>query len=147
MSGKKAITGPGRFQWNTWGWFGGQVGSTLWLFALGLVWLFRGRVWTGVVCAILALVPNIIGLRLWLFRDRIRPHRALQILMGTIWFSVLGGILVLARAEGLSFGRIPLQVWSAALFFPFWMLVFYWIERCAVKSRKSGGAKGESGPR
>jgi len=33
---KTPKAGSGKFQWNTGGWFGSQIGSTLWLLLLGV---------------------------------------------------------------------------------------------------------------
>lgn len=75
--------GSGRFQWNAGGWFGSQIGSTLWLLLLGILSAPKSFLLSIIIiCCFLA--PNIIGSVLWTRRDRIAPYPAIQCLIAII---------------------------------------------------------------
>ena len=81
---------PGRersgFQWNAWGWFGGQVGSTLWML---LVAVFSSEA-SGASRALMTacfLASNIVGVCLWRKRRSISPGAAIQILLLLLFIS------------------------------------------------------------
>ena len=90
MASKSPKKGKGTFQWNTGGWFGGQVGSTCWLFILGVVTLAKDAP-LGALILLCFLIPNILGTLSWHWRDRIAPFPAIQILM-----ALIGGFALLA---------------------------------------------------
>lgn len=75
-------TGAGHFQWNTGGWFGGQLGGTAWMLvgAGVLAALAPGHAAIWLSCF---LVANLVGLSLWRRRDRLSPYVAIQLLLGT----------------------------------------------------------------
>jgi len=73
------IQGTGGFQWNTGGWFGGQIGSTLWLFIVAYETLPKSAS-AAAWLAFCAAAPNILGCLLWQKRDRLRPYPAFSVL-------------------------------------------------------------------
>ena len=98
MSEIKAKEGPGHFQWNKGGWFGGQIGCTAWLLPTGLILLvqrpFIGILWVAVFVAI-----NGFGFWLWKHRDRFSIFLALQMLLfacGVGGLMALGALYFLA---------------------------------------------------
>ncbi len=75
--------------WNAGGWFGSQLGGTLWMFiSAGVLGPEHAR--SAVVVLVCGLASNVVGLALWGQRSRLDPYRALQILVATI---VLFGFL------------------------------------------------------
>lgn len=96
---KQSRVGPGRFQWNTGGWFGTQLGSTVWLLVTALS-LLPKHFEAGVVTLSCFLVTNIFGLILFLNRNRVAPYPAIQWLIGVIGIvSVI--VLVYLNRSGL----------------------------------------------
>jgi hypothetical protein len=125
--------GTGRFHWNRGGWFGGQVGATLWLVLLGCLLMAQGRK-VGAVVLVLGLVPNFVGLALWRHRHRLSPYPALQLLIATAGISALVSMVVLWRLTGpVSSLQLPSSLWFLLLY-PGLMLVFHLQERAARKA-------------
>lgn len=67
-------------RWNAGGWFGGQIGATVWMLVAAVLTAIRDLS-TGVVVLLLFVVPNIIGLMLWLSR-KFSCYASTQILIG-----------------------------------------------------------------
>jgi hypothetical protein len=89
----KAKGSSGRFQWNAGGWFGSQLGSTVWLFILAGEMLPKSSLvatWLGLCAA----APNILGCILRMKRDRLAPYPALQSLVGGIGAFTLLALLI-----------------------------------------------------
>jgi hypothetical protein len=136
--------GPGRFQWNTGGWFGVQLGSTLWLIlaaAMQLPDYFEARV----VALSCFLVPNIFGLVLFLNRNRVAPYPAIQWLIGVIGVVTVMFLLYLNRLglvqeidPRLSYGRWGFYL--LPVLFGGLMASFHLMERNAVKKGRHGAA-------
>jgi hypothetical protein len=80
MATKRPMPGPGRFQWNLGGWFGGQLGCTAWML-VGIAVLTPQAPEVAVVWLVCFAVANAIGSWLWWRRDRIPPYTALQALL------------------------------------------------------------------
>jgi len=77
------IKGAGAFQWNTAGWFGTQIGCTLWILMVGvLISDYNMSIGLLIICFFIA--PNIIGYVIWHRREHIVPYPAIQYLMVTI---------------------------------------------------------------
>lgn len=86
-----SLPGPGRFQWNKGGWFGGQIGCTAWMLVGAVVLAPQAPEVAGIWLVCFA-IANAIGSWLWSRRGRLRPYPALQALLlicGT------GGLLAL----------------------------------------------------
>lgn len=112
-----------RFQWSGGAWFGGQIGATVWLLLLGLMVVTRDPMAGGVAigCATLA---NLIGVILWLNRERISAYTGIQAMMGIT--SVLALIAVIVCNMRVSSPRVPPWV---LLIYPGLMLQFMLQER------------------
>jgi hypothetical protein len=125
---KEVRHGDGAFQWNRAGWFGSQLGATLWPLLLGVAVLTHSKA-LGAELVVLALLPNAIGIHLWLRRHEIAPYPAIQILVAACGLSALLSLFVVARAGmspsslGLPPGILPI--------YPALMLVFHLRERAA----------------
>ncbi len=131
--------GDGQLQWNAGAWFGGQFGCTAWLLP-GAV-LLAGQAprlamaWLG--CW---LVPNALGLALWLRRDRIRPYPAFLLLLTVAGLG--SGIALLsvrlgAPAIGLSLGLRPSDLWTLLTLLAGLVLWFSLMEHVARRRRTS----------
>lgn len=139
--GKLPRVGGGQLQWNTWGWFGGQVGSSAWLLVLGIVAAAQGDA-LGAVPIALCLLANLIGTLLWWARDRLAPFAALEMLLGTI--TVLSAAGVAAILEGGLLGSGPnlppgRWVYLYLLIFPALMVQLWVIDHAARGRRGDGG--------
>ncbi len=125
--------GPGRFQWNRGGWFGGQIGSTLWLILLGGSLLMRGRS-AGAALLALGLIPNLVGTWLWRHRRTRSPYSALQLLVAVAGACALVGLQVLSRS-GLPPASLGLPSgFGLLLIYPGLMVLFHFRERAARKA-------------
>ena len=72
------------FVWNVGGWFGSQVGGTVWMLFGGLSLLFSDVV-SGLVCLGGFSVTNAIGFHLWQRRKKLDPYVGFQQLFFTLW--------------------------------------------------------------
>jgi len=122
--------GPGRFQWNRGGWFGGQLGATLWLLLLGGILLAHGRTAGGVVLA-LGLAINGFGFYLWRARHRFEPYPAIQVFIGGCALVAVVSILLASAAAEAS---EPIPSLATLLIYPALMAIFHLQERSARKS-------------
>lgn len=127
--------GKSAFAWNAGGWFGAQIGSTLWLLILGAV-LLPGDSLTAWACLSGFLALNGWGWHLWHRRQHLGAHAALQRFLAAAT-AVIAGVVALVNARGLSEPPAPGALVSTQL--PYWvvgvapalMLVFYLRERGA----------------
>ena len=121
--------GTGRFQWNTGGWFGSQLGSTCWMLLCGLLFLIDSEILAGLLMLACFAVPNIVGTAVWARRGRIAPYPAVQLLLVVLFISTAAA-LVLTDCLGL-LGRLdprfedPRILYLLLLLFPALMLVFH----------------------
>lgn len=129
LQGKR---GAGAFQWNRGGWFGSQIGATLWLVLLGGVLLVQSRPVGGflVVCGVM---PNLIGLALWRRRQSISPYPAIQILVAVCGFGALAAMLGL-RVVGLAQPSSEMPSLWFLLMYPGLMLGFHLQEQAARRA-------------
>lgn len=146
---KQSRVGPGRFQWNTGGWFGTQLGSTVWLILAAAIQL-RGYPEARVIALSCFLVPNIFGLILFLNRNRVAPYPAIQWLIGVIGIVWVIALVYLNRSglvqeidPRLGYGQwgfylVPVLLGGL-------MAIFHVMERNAVKKRKQN-AESNVGP-
>lgn len=134
-----ARQGSGLFQWNLGGWFGSQVGSTLWLVLMGAL-LLPVDLKPALGVLVCGLVPNVIGTWLWTKRFSIAPYPALQLLLALIATSALSAFLLLDYA-GLMQHEWNGTSWPGnwgyfnLLIFPALMGVFHLRERAARGTR------------
>lgn len=121
--------GEGAFQWNRGGWFGSQLGATLWLVLLGSLMLAQSRLVGGLVLAF-GLAPNLIGTILWRRRHTLSPYRAIQGLFASCGLSALLAMLCI-RAAGERYSDSGLPSLWLLLLYPGLMLSFHFRERRA----------------
>ncbi len=100
MAKEYPMRGPGQFQWNTGGWFGGQLGGTLWILvgAATLVLETTGVAAWWLLCFAAA---NGVGLAMWRRRDRLPPYPAIQALLAVCG---LAGLLAVSALH--AFGPV-----------------------------------------
>lgn len=133
MPGKRPRPGSGRFQWNTAGWVGGQLGGTLWLLLLGAIILPLDPL-AGALVLLCFAVPNGLGLWIWRNRERFRPYPALQSLVAVMGLCALAALLVLNHRLGpgvrlpYGSGYTGVSYWFL-LVFPALMAQFHFMER------------------
>ncbi|AGA28467.1 hypothetical protein [Singulisphaera acidiphila] len=139
MEAKEPLPGPGCFQWNRGGWFGGQLGSTVWMLVGGVVLVPYAL---DVACVWLACfaVANAIGAWLWRGRDRLPPYPALQALLATCGVSSLVALAALhILRPGLRITRPP-GIWLAdePQYLP-WVLVLFLavMTSCSLRERSA----------
>jgi hypothetical protein len=130
-----ARTGPGRFQWNAGGWFGGQVGSTIWMIIAGVVLLARGVV-PGIWLLVCFAATNVIGFVIWSRRDRIAPHPAIQCLLAVMAVATAIGLILLDIHGGAAGMPMPSWYYGVLLLFPAMMLQFAMQERASRDGRE-----------
>jgi len=137
---RPANEAPSAFSWSTGGWFGTQVGSTLWLFVLSLV--LSGRdAWSAGVCFGAFAAVNVWGTHLWRSRGRLRAYTALQSLLLAVSLVVAVVVVVVNQrapshpppADARLSSDLPYWTIAAA---PALMLVFFLRER-AVRRQGS----------
>ena len=80
MQANPSSPGQAASHWNAGGWFGSQLGGTLWLFVAGGVVASESPRSAAVLLAC-GLVSNLVGCLLWARRGRLDPYRALQALV------------------------------------------------------------------
>ena len=131
-----ATDGRGRlsaFAWNAGGWFGTQLGCTLWLLILGFV-LFSKDALAAWVCLAGFLVLNAWALYLWRSRKQLSAYAGLQrfLLAASV---IIALVIAVVNGRGLSEPPTPGALVSTYL--PHWviavapalMLLFFWRER------------------
>jgi hypothetical protein len=124
--------GEGTLQWSAGGFFGSQLGATLWIALLGgLLVPLEPLLGLGILA--LCLLANALGLGLWRRRATLAPHTAIQLLClaslgaaaATLFLLDAVGISELAEAE-LGDGR---PLWTYLLVYPLVMLLLWWLDR------------------
>jgi hypothetical protein len=123
--------GSGKFQWNTGGWFGAQIGSTLWLLLLGMI-LLNKNVIIGSIILLFFILPNMMGWIIWSERHRIEPYPAIQALLGMIGFSSLFAVIILDLSGYITklepgMRDSPKQAYWYLLIFPVLMIAFHFL--------------------
>jgi len=129
LQGKR---GTGAFQWNRGGWFGSQLGATLWLVLLGSVLLAQSR-WVGGLVVLFGLIPNLVGLLIWRRRYSVSPYPAIQALLAVCGLAALCAMLSI-RAAGVAASSLDLPSLWFLLMYPGLMLAFHFQEQSARKT-------------
>jgi hypothetical protein len=108
MEAKRALPGPGLFQWNMLAWFGVQFCLTGWMLVGAIDFVRRAPEVAGIWLACLAIaIANAIGSWVWWCRDRFRPYPALQALLLTgLVIGMLALVALYALRPGLDFSFI-----------------------------------------
>ena len=122
---------PEVFRWNAGGWFGPQLGGTLWLLLLGLFVFPRDAAAAAVVLGCFA-GANLAGLWLWRRRHRIAAYPALQWMIAACGVASLIALVFLdSRPESPEFApSIPYWV---LLVFPGVMVMLFLQRRIATR--------------
>lgn len=120
LDGKR---GAGAFQWNRGGWFGCQVGATLWPLLLGVGTFIHVRP-LGTLLIALGLVPHGVGIALWRRRHGLAPYPAIQALLAACGLAALLSV-VAVKAAGLSPSSLGLPSGWVLLMYPVLMLAFH----------------------
>ncbi len=138
--GKAApLRGPGRFQWHTGAWFGGQLGASSYLGILGCVFWSQGNVLAGFLILCCFFAANFIGWRLWAKRTRIKPFMAVQVLLLSLFsFSLLSFVFIELFLKRVSLHKTDFSAanYLVLLTFPVLMLLFWLVERGAGRANK-----------
>jgi hypothetical protein len=124
--------GEGTLQWSAGGYFGSQLGATLWIALLGCLLVPLEPV-LGLGILALYLVANGLGFALWRRRATLAPHTGIQLLCvaslgaaaATLFLLDAVGISELAQAE-VGDGR---PLWAYLLVYPLLMLLLWWLDR------------------
>lgn len=115
--------------WNAGGWFGSQIGATIWILIAGILTAF-GDLTTGLLVIGLFLIPNIIGLALWVGR-KLTCYASTQILIAVSGACGLATVYLLNRANAWmqiqTGGQVSAQstYWIIGLVFGGLMLMLY----------------------
>jgi len=124
--------GAGAFQWNRGGWFGAQLGSTLWLVLLGALLLIQSKPAGGLV-VLFGLLPNLLGCVLWRRRHTLSPYPAIQVLIASCGVcALLGWASIWAGGIPASSSGMP-GPWFL-LMYPGLMVAFHLQERAARRA-------------
>ena len=116
-------------QWNAGGWFGGQVGATLWMLISGALTAVRDLS-TGLTVIALFACANVVGLTLWL-RRRLSCYASIQLLLAVSGICGLTTVYLLENKNLWSRNQTGGQVtalstyWIIVLVFGGIMLMFH----------------------
>jgi len=115
--------------WNAGGWFGGQIGATVWMLVAGVLTTIRDLP-AGIVVVLLFALPNVVGLSLWRGR-KLSCYAATQLLIAVSGICGLATVYVLDRANTWmqiqTGGQVSAQstYWLIGLVYGGLMLMFY----------------------
>lgn len=129
---------PVVFHWSAGGWFGGQLGGTLWLLILGAALAHRDPV-AGGACIGAFLLVNLYGLHLWRKRARISAYAGIQRLLAALSLVIVAVMLVLYLRDS---NELPAPGAMVSTHLPYWlalvapalMLLFHFMKK-AHKNR------------
>lgn len=140
---KSAISGPGRFQWEIGGWFGGVVGGSAWLVPVAVILAFNGQATLALLPAGSCLLMLAVGTVLWQRRDRVRPFPALLAVLALFSIATpLNWIAVSANATTESLVALRWPQWPGitalvTLICPLILVSIYAAEKIFRSSRTS----------
>ena len=84
------------FAWNAGGWWGAQLGATVWMLLSGLVLLSRSL--SDAIGALVCFaVPNAVGAFLWMCRRRLSAYAGVQLLLSLMGAACLVGVFFVER--------------------------------------------------
>lgn len=127
------------FVWNAGGWFGTQVGGTLWLLILGFVLAPKDAL-AGCAGVASFFALNAWGLYLWHCRARLSAYGGLQrflivasvVIALVVWVVNTRGLFVPSTPDDWRSTYLPYWVIAVA---PAVMLLFFLFERIATRAR------------
>ena len=83
--------------WNAGGWFGTQLGGSLWILIAGvLASRLDGR--AASLSIALFIVANVVGVLLWRRREQLSAYAGIQLLLTALGAASVGAVYVLERA-------------------------------------------------
>ena len=134
--GKSAAS---EFSWNAGGWFGSQLGCTLWLLILGSILLSKDSL-AALACLGGFIGLNAWGLYLWRRREQLSAYAGLQRFLAAA--AVIIAVVVLAvNGRGLSEPPAPGALVSTYL--PYWvialppaLMLLFFLRELKVKQRQ-----------
>lgn len=115
--------------WNMGGWFGAQLGGTVWILVAGILTAVRD-IPAGMFVVLLFAVPNIVGIVLWLTR-KLSCYASTQLLIGICGLCGLLTVYTLENANAWmqmqTGGQVSAQssYWIIGLVYGGLMLLFY----------------------
>ena len=115
--------------WNAGGWFGGQIGATVWMLVAGILTAIRDLP-VGMLVVLLFLIANVVGLSLWTGR-KLSCYSSTQILIGVSGVCSLVTVYVLDSANAWMQMQTGSQIsalssyWIIGLTFGGLMLMFF----------------------
>ena len=115
--------------WNVGGWFGGQLGATVWMLVAGILTAIRDLP-TGIFVVLLFAIPNVVGVALWLSR-KLSCYASTQLLIGVSGICSLVTVYVLDKANTWMQMQTGAQVsaqssyWIIGLVYGGLILMFY----------------------
>jgi hypothetical protein len=138
---------PTAFSWNFGGWFGSQLGSTLWLLLLGVVLLSQDSL-VAWLCIVGFVFLNVWGLYLWRSRAHLTTYAGLQRFFSAASLTT-ALVVVMVNSRGLSTPPPPGTVISTHL--PYWviavfpgvMMFFFLLERQGRRSKEGRRSSGD----
>lgn len=86
-----------KMEWNAGGWFGSQLGGTVWILIAAAISLAHDFS-TSMILLMLFLLPNLVGLFLW-YRKKLSCYQSMQIVLGLCGLAGLLAIFVLDRND------------------------------------------------
>jgi hypothetical protein len=135
-----ADTGRSLFAWNVGAWFGTQLGCTLWLLILGIVFFSKDKLATW-ACIAAFVILNAWGLYLWQSRNRISAYSGLQrfLLVASL---IIAPVVLLVNNRDVN--ALPTSGALVSTYLPYWvilfapalMLFFFLLERNTRQIRK-----------
>lgn len=115
--------------WNVGGWFGGQLGATVWMLVAGILTAIRDLP-TGIFVVLLFAIPNVVGVVLWLNR-KLSCYASTQLLIGVSGICGLVTVYILDNAntwmQMQTGGQVSAQssYWIIGLVYGGLILMFY----------------------
>ncbi len=91
------MTDSNQMRWNPGGWFGAQLGSTVWILVAGILSLWVD-VTTAMAVIALFVLANVIGMAIWRRREKLSAYAGIQILLPIVGVVGLAAVYVLERS-------------------------------------------------
>lgn len=138
----RAISGlmrPG-IQWHRFAWAGAQLGGTLWIALVAVALAMNTPAWSAVP-ALVFVVANLVGWRLWRSRGRLSARNGLFLLMAVEFVAAAVtlfaldelGVLEAAQVEGGK-PNVGRGLYLYLLVFPLVAAWIWWIDRMLAKN-------------
>ncbi|BBM86107.1 hypothetical protein [Candidatus Uabimicrobium amorphum] len=111
--------------WNKWGWFGGVIGSSLWMYLLAAEMLWSGQTYLHPIIGFnIALCVTALGILLWRWRTNLSVSQAMRLFVLALFPATLC-LLVLRSTSEL--GILHQYYWSMLFAFSFLFVQFAYV--------------------